>query len=68
MANIYYGTGCPKEVRDLFEFLEIEHKYEVSKFRNLDRPIRTPWGKTEYWKRRANNILYNYATTKVRRE
>jgi len=68
MANVYYGTGCPKEIRDLFEFLEIEHKYEVSKFRNLDRKIRTPWGKTRYWKRRAYDILGLNTTTKVRRE
>jgi hypothetical protein len=67
MANVYYGTGCPEEIRELFETLGVEHEYEASKFRNLDRTIRSPWGKRKYWNRRAYDILFNYAYTNIGR-
>jgi hypothetical protein len=65
IADPYYGTECPEEVRYIFEFLGVEVKYEVSKFRNLDR---IPRDKKKYWTQRASAILELSAITKIRRE
>jgi len=72
MTDVYYGTGCPEEVKDIFEFLGVEVEYEVSKFRNLNkqrklRRLSKAW-KSRYWNRRASAILELGTITKIRRE
>ena len=67
MTDVYYGTGCPEEVRDIFEFLRVEVEYEVSRFR-VEAEYGLAEDKTRYWKRRAYDIMELNSTTKIRRE
>lgn len=61
-------SGCPEEIRELFEFLGVEVEYEVSRFRAIRKPEEVREWQTKYWKRRAYDIVELNTTTMIRRE
>ena len=58
MANIYWGTGCPKEIQKLFKKLGVAEQEEINNFWGMDRVWRSQFRKTRYWEKRAYRIMF----------